>query len=79
MPGFVSQVEDLEVFQRADRVSLESLPRRRPGCIGRASTSRGSSSLLWRIKCAGHLNRFVRTWRRALVGSSNHGQSSVAF
>jgi hypothetical protein len=46
MPGFVSQVEDLEVFQRADRVSLESLPRRRPGCIGRASTSRGSSSLL---------------------------------
>jgi hypothetical protein len=44
MNGFANRVEDLEVFRRAYRLPLESLPRRKPGCIGPASNCRGSSS-----------------------------------
>jgi hypothetical protein len=70
MSEWVERAEDLEVFRRAYRLSLE---------VHRASLElRGSSNSRWPIRCGGPRNRSARTSPRVSVVNGCRGPSLVA-
>ena len=68
----VVSFEDLEVFQRAYRVSLE-VHRVEPGACRRSNSTR------WAIRCGGRANPSARILPKAMVARSSRRPSSSAF